>query len=44
VGRFYNAPDATRSSVNSTINKHDITLLSADVVDLPIGKKKTKWL
>jgi hypothetical protein len=40
---FYNAPDATRSSVNSTINKHDITLLSADVfVDLPIGKKENK--
>jgi hypothetical protein len=40
---FYNAPDATRSSVNSTINKHDITLLSADVfLDLPIGKKENK--
>ena len=40
---FYTAPDATRSSVNSTINKHDITLLSADVfLDLPIGKKENK--
>jgi hypothetical protein len=40
---FYTAPDATRSSVNNTINKHDITLLSADVfLDLPIGKKENK--
>ncbi|QZK89361.1 porin [Flavobacterium sp. CHNK8] len=40
---FYNAPDATRSLVNNTVNKHDITLLSADVfLDLPIGKKENK--
>lgn len=40
---FYNAPDATRSSVAGTINKHDITLLSADVfVDMPIGKPEKK--
>nr|WP_314838663.1 porin [uncultured Flavobacterium sp.] len=40
---FYTAPDATRSSVNNTINKHDITLLSADAfMDLPIGKKEKK--
>ena len=40
---FYTAPDATRSSVNSTINKHDIKLFSADVfLDMPIGKKENK--
>ncbi len=40
---FYTAPDATRSLVNNTINKHDITLLSADAfMDLPIGKKEKK--
>ena len=40
---FYTAPDATRSSVNGTINKHDIKLFSADVfLDLPIGKKENK--
>ncbi|MFV8352259.1 porin [Flavobacterium sp. XS2P14] len=40
---FYTAPDATKSSVNSTINKHDIKLFSADVfLDMPIGKKENK--
>ncbi len=40
---FYTAPDATRTSVNSTINKHDIKLFSADVfLDMPIGKKENK--
>lgn len=40
---FYTAPDATRSSVSGTINKHDIKLFSADVfLDLPIGKKENK--
>jgi hypothetical protein len=40
---FYTAPDATRTSVNSTVNKHDIKLFAADVfVDLPIGKKDNK--
>ena len=40
---FYTAPDATKTSVNSTINKHDIKLLSADVfLDMPIGKKENK--
>ncbi|MBC5863777.1 porin [Flavobacterium turcicum] len=40
---FYTAPDATRTSVNNTINKHDITLLSADAfMDLPVGKKEKK--
>lgn len=40
---FYNAPDATKTSVNGNIGKHDITLLSADVfVDLPIGKPEKK--
>ena len=40
---FYTAPDATKTSVNSAISKHDITLLAADdFVDLPIGKKENK--
>jgi len=40
---FYNAPDATRTSVAGNIDKHDITLLSADVfVDMPIGKPEKK--
>ncbi|MBG6062196.1 hypothetical protein IWX83_001992 [Flavobacterium sp. CG_9.1] len=40
---FYTAPDATKTSVNSTINKHDIKLFSADVfLDMPIGKKEKK--
>lgn len=40
---FYTAPDATRTSVNNNINKHDITLLSADAfMDLPVGKKEKK--
>ena len=40
---FYTAPDATKTSVNSTNNKHDITLFSADVfLDMPIGKKENK--
>ncbi|KGO94708.1 hypothetical protein [Flavobacterium subsaxonicum] len=38
---FYNAPDATQSSVNTQIRKHDITLLAADAfLDMPIGSKK----
>lgn len=40
---FYIAPDATKTSVNSTINKHDIKLFSADIfLDMPIGKKENK--
>lgn len=40
---FYTAPDATKTSVNSTINKHDIKLFSTDVfLDMPIGKKENK--
>lgn len=40
---FYNAPDATQTSVAGNIDKHDITLLSADVfVDMPIGKPENK--
>ncbi|MFY0483003.1 porin [Flavobacterium sp. PLA-1-15] len=40
---FYNAPDATRTSVAGNVDKHDITLLSADVfVDMPIGKPEKK--
>ncbi len=40
---FYNAPDATRTSVNTVVGKHDMTLLSADAfLDMPIGKKENK--
>jgi hypothetical protein len=40
---FYHAPDATKSSVNSSIRKHDISLFAADVfLDLPFGKKENK--
>lgn len=40
---FYNAPDATKSSVNSQLRKHDMNLFSADMfLDLPIGKKEKK--
>ena len=40
---FYVAPDATKSSVNGNISKHDIKLFAADVfLDLPIGKKENK--
>lgn len=40
---FYTAPDATKSSVAGKIDKHDITLLSADIfVDMPIGKPENK--
>ncbi len=40
---FYNAPEATRTSVGGNVAKHDITLLSADVfVDMPIGKPEKK--
>lgn len=38
---FYNAPNGTRSMVNSEVKKHNINLFSADVfVDMPIGTKK----
>lgn len=40
---FYTAPDATKSSVNNVISKHNINLFAADVfLDLPIGKKENK--
>jgi hypothetical protein len=40
---FYNAPDATKSSVNSVVSKHNISLFAADVfLDLPVGKKENK--
>ncbi|MBF7092296.1 porin [Flavobacterium sp. ALJ2] len=40
---FYTAPDATKSSINGTISKHDIKLFATDVfLDLPIGKKENK--
>jgi len=38
---FYTAPDATRTSVNTEIQKHDIKLFSGDVfLDVPVGSKK----
>lgn len=38
---FYNAPDATRTSVNTEIRKHDIKLFAGDVfLDMPVGTKK----
>ncbi len=40
---FYSAPNGTRTSVAGNVEKHDITLLSADAfVDMPIGKKENK--
>lgn len=40
---FYNAPDATKSSVAGAIEKHNITLLSADAfLDMPIGNPEKK--
>ena len=40
---FYTNADATRTSVNGAIRKHDINLLAADVfADMPIGKKENK--
>jgi hypothetical protein len=38
---FYTAPDATRTSVNENISKHDINLFAGDIfLDLPIGSNK----
>ncbi len=40
---FYNAPESTRTSVNGTTQKHDISLFALDVfADLPIGDKAKK--
>ena len=40
---FYTAPEGTRTSVAGIVEKHDITLLSADAfMDLPIGKPENK--
>jgi len=40
---FYHQKDGTRTSVNSSIEKHDITLLSADAfADIPLGNAKNK--
>jgi hypothetical protein len=39
---FYTAPDATKSSVNNTISKHNINLCSGCFLDLPVGKKENK--
>ncbi|OOV25500.1 porin [Flavobacterium sp. LM5] len=40
---FYRAPNATKSSVNAQLQKHDMNLFSTDVfLDLPVGKKEHK--
>lgn len=40
---FYTAADATKSSVNNQIQKHDMNLFAADVfLDLPVGKIEKK--
>lgn len=40
---FYNAPDATRSSVAGNVSKHDMRLYSVDAfLDLPIGSPELK--
>lgn len=40
---FYNAPESTRTSVNSAVQKHDISLFAVDVfADLPLGDKAKK--
>jgi hypothetical protein len=40
---FYVAPEATRSSVNGTTEKHDTNLFALDVfADLPVGQKEKK--
>ena len=40
---FYVAPEATRSSVNGNIEKHDTNLFALDVfADLPVGPKEKK--
>jgi hypothetical protein len=40
---FYNAPDGTRTSVNGAIQRHNISLLAADVfADLPLGTPERK--
>lgn len=40
---FYNAPDATKSSVNGDLQSHDINLFAGDVfVDMPIGSPEKR--
>lgn len=40
---FYTAADATRTSVNGTVDKHDMKLFAADAfLDLPIGEASKK--
>lgn len=40
---FYHQKEGTRTSVNSNIEKHDITLFSADAfADIPLGNAKNK--
>ncbi|RYD89518.1 MAG: porin [Sphingobacteriales bacterium] len=40
---FYTAPDATRTSVNENIEKHDIKLFAVDAfLDLPVGAPERK--
>jgi hypothetical protein len=41
---FYTAPDATKSSVNNTISKHNINLFAADVFLIYLLEKKKKKL
>jgi len=42
---FYTAPEATRTSVNSVVQKHDMKLFSADAfLDLPLGAKEKKMV
>lgn len=38
---FYNAPDATRTMVDSEVKKHNINLFAVDAfLDMPVGTKK----
>ncbi|HAK75909.1 MAG TPA: porin [Runella sp.] len=38
---FYSQPEGTRSSVNGTVTKHNVNLMSVDAfLDMPIGKKE----
>lgn len=40
---FYNAPDATRTSIGADIDRHDISLFAGDVfLDMPLGKPESK--
>ncbi len=40
---FYHQKDGTRTSINSTVEKHDITLVAVDAfADIPLGNAKNK--